>query len=155
MAPQTGIRSAATAGATGSGTARARWPYAGADQLPLLLASLAMMVGSFMPWVMVGGMAMAGVNGAGLWTLYGASLGLAGALVRQRRLAAVSAAAAGALAVGLGGWQVVHLVGKVGLDGWHPGIGLVAVLIGGIIALRSAWRLGVTPNDLRTAEATG
>lgn len=118
-----------------------RWPYAGADQLPLLLASLAIGVGSFLPWVVVGDLQMRGVNGAGLWTFYAASLGLAGALVRRPALAALSAAVAGVVSVGIGVWQILHLATKVGFEGWHPGLGLLAVILGGVIASRSAWRL--------------
>lgn len=126
----------------GDGQSR-RWPYAGPDQLPLLLSSLAITVGSFLPWVVIGsGFQMSGFRGGGLWTFYAASLGIAGSLVRSRQLAAGSAVVAGAAAVGLAAWQVAHLVSQVGFDGWRPGLGLVVVLIGGIIALRSAWRLG-------------
>lgn len=122
---------------------RQRWPYAGPDQLPLLISSLAITVGSFLPWVVIGsGLQVSGVRGAGLWTFYGASLGIAGALVRRRRLAAASATVAGAVAVALTTWQVLHLVAQVGFNGWRPGLGLVVVAIGGVIALRSAWRLG-------------
>lgn len=123
-------------------TQRQRWPYAGPDQLPLLLSSLAIIVGSFLPWVVVGsGLQVSGFRGAGLWTFYAASLGLAGALVRRRRLAATSAAVAGVVAVALTAWQILHLVAQVGFDGWRPGLGLLMVAIGGVIALRSAWRL--------------
>lgn len=119
------------------------WPYAGPDQLPLLLSSLAVTVGSFLPWVVIGGgLQVSGFRGAGLWTFYAGSLGIAGALVRHRRLAAGSAAVGGAVAVGLAVWQVLHLVTRVGFDGWRPGLGLLLVAIGGVIALRSAWRLG-------------
>lgn len=124
-------------------TVARRWPYAGSDQLPLLLSSLAITVGSFLPWVVVGDLQMAGYHGGGLWTFYCASLGIAGALVRRRQLAATSAAVAGAAAVGIGAWQVVRLVRRLGLTGWHPGVGLAIVIVGGVIALRSAWRLGI------------
>lgn len=140
MALPTGPPSASTS-IIGARPHRTRWPYAGPDQLPLLLASLAVAVGSFLPWVMVGGLSMSGGHGPGLWTFYAASLGLAGALIRHRRLAVASATAAGSVAVGIAVWQVLHLVGRIGFQGWHPGVGLVIVLLGGIIALRSAWRL--------------
>jgi hypothetical protein len=118
-----------------------RWPPAGHDQLPLLLASLAVAVGSFLPWVVVGQLQVAGWRGGGLWTFYAATVGVAGALVPRRALAAGSALVAGGLATGIGCWQVLHLAVRVGFEGWHPGLGLVAVIVGGVISLRSAWRL--------------
>lgn len=140
MAPPSASQPAA-ASVFGAGLSHGRWPYAGADQLPLLLASLAIAVGSFLPWIVVDDLQMSGVHGGGLWTFYAASFGIAGALVRRRRLAAVSGAVAGAVALGIGIWQVLHLAGQVGFEGWHPGLGLLAVVLGGVIALRSAWRL--------------
>lgn len=127
--------------ATQTVTVARRWPYVGSDQLPLLLSSLVIAVGSFLPWIVVGDLQMSGYHGGGLWTFYGATLGIAGALVRRRQLAVASAAAAGATAVGIAAWQVVRLLRRAGFGGWHPGIGLVLVLVAGVIALRSAWRL--------------
>jgi hypothetical protein len=124
-----------------------RWPPAGPDQLPLLLASVAVAVGSFLPWVVVGDLELSGWHGGGLWTFYAATLGIAGGLVPSRALAATSALASGLVAAGIGCWQVLHLAARVGFEGWHPGLGLVAVILGGVIALRSAWRLGA---ELRT-----
>lgn len=123
-----------------------RWPPAGKDQLPLLVSSLAVAVGSFMPWIVVGGLGVSGWRGGGVWTFYAATVGIGGALVRRRGLAAASALAAGLVAVGVGGWQVLHLASRVGFDGWSPGLGLMAVILGGVIALRSAWRLGLDPS---------
>lgn len=111
--------------------------------MPLLFASLAIAVGSFMPWVVVGGLQAYGWQGAGTWTFYGATVGIGGALVRRRGWAAASALVAGMAAVAIGCWQVLHLAARVGFEGWHPGLGLVVVIVGGVIALRSAWRLGV------------
>lgn len=139
--------------ATRPAAAPRRWPPVGQDQLPLLLASAAVAVGSFMPWVIVGEVEMTGFRGGGAWTFYAGTLGIAGALVPRRGPAVVSALAAGLVAAGIGGWQVVHLAGQVGFQGWHPGIGLVAVILGGIIALRSAWRLAA--GELVTGEPAG
>jgi hypothetical protein len=122
-----------------------RWPPAGRDQLPLLVSSLAVAVGSFMPWIVVGGLGVSGWRGGGAWTFYAATVGIGGALVRRRGLAAASALVAGGVAVGVGCWQVLHLASRVGFDGWTPGVGLMAVILGGVIALRSAWRLGLEP----------
>ena len=38
-------------------------------------------------------------------------------------------------------WQVVHLVGMVGLGGWLPGIGLIVTFGGGVGVARAALEL--------------
>lgn len=98
-------------------------------------------VGSFMPWVDTAVGTVSGARGPGLWTFYAAMLGLAGALVPSRRLAATQGAVLAGTAVALPTWQLVHLLGLVGLGGWVPGPGLVLVLGGGVLAGSAAWRL--------------
>ena len=95
-------------------------------------------LGAFLPWVYTGVGAVSGARGAGLWVFYAATLGLAGALVPSRGLAAVQAAVLALAAVGLAVWQVVHLLSLVGLQGWLPGPGLVLVLAGGLLAGKAA-----------------
>lgn len=119
------------------GTPR-RWPRAGRGQRPLLGASAMVAFGAFLPWVYTGVGAVSGARGAGLWVFYAATLGLAGALVPSRIVAALQATVLALAAVGLAGWQVVHLLSLVGLEGWLPGPGLVLVLGGGLLAARAA-----------------
>ena len=95
-------------------------------------------LGAFLPWVYTGVGAVSGARGAGLWVFYAATLGLAGALVPFRTLAAVQAAVLAVAAVGLAVWQVGHLFSLVGLQGWLPGPGLVLVLGGGLLAAKAA-----------------
>ncbi len=95
-------------------------------------------LGAFLPWVYTGVGAVSGARGAGLWVFYAATLGLAGALVPFRRLAALQATVLAVAAVGLASWQVVHLVSLVGLQGWLPGPGLVLTLGGGVVAAAAA-----------------
>jgi hypothetical protein len=104
-------------------------------------AVLMVMLGSFLPWVDTAAGSVSGARGAGLWTFYAAMLGLAGALVPARRVAAVQAGLLGLVAVALPLWQVVHLLRLVGTEGWMPGPGLVLVLGGGVLAGTAAWRL--------------
>lgn len=92
------------------------------------------LVGAFLPWVYTGFGNIAGVRGAGLWTMYAAALGIAGAIIRHPRLAAVHAWVLGAVATVLPLWQLVHLVSQVGFEGWLPGPGLVLTLGGGVLA---------------------
>jgi hypothetical protein len=100
------------------------------------------LLGAWLPWIYTGIGSVVGVRGAGLWTMYAAVLGLAGAaLGRRPRLAAAHAAVLALVAVGLAGWQLVHLVSLVGFAGWMPGPGLVLTLGGGVLAATAAWSL--------------
>lgn len=101
------------------------------------------LIGAWMPWIYTGIGSIAGVRGAGLWTMYAAVLGLAGAIIRRPRLAAVHAGVLAAVAVGLALWQVVHLFSLVGFEGWTPGPGLVLTLGGGVLAATAARTLWV------------
>ncbi|WP_435746084.1 hypothetical protein [Nocardioides sp. SYSU DS0663] len=103
------------------------------------------LLGSFLPWVDTAVGSVSGARGAGLWTSYAAMLGLAGALVPLRRLAAVQAAVFAAVALLVPAWQVVHLLGLVGTEGWVPGPGLVLVLGGGVLAATAAAQLFRAP----------
>lgn len=106
------------------------------------------LLGAWLPWMYTGLGAVAGVRGAGLWTMYAAVLGLAGAIIRKPRLAALHATALAVVAVALPAWQVVHLLSLVGFEGWMPGPGLVLTLGGGVLAAtaaRSLWVAGTAP----------
>ena len=107
----------------------------------LLVATVAVVLGSFLPWIATAVGNVSGARGAGLWTFYAAMLGLTGAFVPWQRVAAAQAAILAVVAIALPVWQVVHLLTLVGVGGWLPGIGLVAVLGGGIAAAVASWRL--------------
>jgi hypothetical protein len=107
----------------------------------LILAMVLVMVGSFLPWVYAGGIAKSGAYGPGLWTFYASMLGLAGVMLPYRRVGAAHAAVMAAVSLAIPVWQVVHLVGLVGLEGWMPGPGLVMVVAGGVVAAGCALRL--------------
>jgi hypothetical protein len=97
--------------------------------------------GSLLPWVDTAVGSVSGARGAGLWTFYAAMLGLAGALVPMRRVAAVQATIFAAVAILVPAWQVVHLLSLVGTAGWVPGPGLVLVVGGGVLAATAATQL--------------
>jgi hypothetical protein len=107
----------------------------------LLIAGLLILVGAFLPWLATGAGNVSGVRGAGLWTMYAAVLGLAGAAIRSHRLAALHAAVLAVVAIALPLWQVVHLAGLVGFTGWLPGPGLVMTVGGGVLAGTAALTL--------------
>jgi hypothetical protein len=100
----------------------------------LLGASFMVILGAFLPWVYTGAGNVTGVQGAGLWTMYAAALGIAGAILRSYRVAAVHAGLLALVAVALPLWQIVHMLSLVGLAGWMPGAGLVLTLGGGVLA---------------------
>ena len=109
----------------------------------LLWASLMALVGGFMPWLMTEVGNVNGYRGAGLWVAYAAMLGLAGAILPWRRVAAVQGLILAAVAVALPLWQFVHVVSLVGFAGWMPGPGLVMCLGGGVLAAvgsRQLWQ---------------
>jgi len=92
------------------------------------------LLGAFLPWVSTAAGNVVGVRGAGLWTMYAAVLGVAGAIIRSHGLAAVHAGLLAVVATVLPLWQVVHLVSMVGFAGWLPGAGLVLTFGGGVLA---------------------
>lgn len=119
----------------------ARWPRAGLAQRPLAAAAAVGAVAAFLPWISTRIGTFAGVAGPGVWTFYAAALGVAGALVASRRLAAALAAVFAAAAIGLPTWQTARLLDRglgLGGDGWVPGIGMVLTVGAGVIALRAA-----------------
>lgn len=114
----------------------------------LALAVGMVVLGSFLPWVYTSLGSLSGVRGAGLWTFYAAMLGLAGALVPSRRVAAVQGALMAVPALALPVWQVLHVLGLVGTGGWLPGPGLLMVFAGGVVAAgasRALWRGAPVP----------
>jgi hypothetical protein len=102
------------------------------------LAVLMVVFGSFLPWLDTAVGSISGARGPGLWTFYAAMLGMAGALVPNRRIAGVQAAVMGAVCVVLPVWQLVRALDLLGTEGWLPGPGVVLVLGGGVLALSTA-----------------
>ncbi len=119
---------------------RNRWPVHRA-QIPLLLASVGVIVGSFLPWVVTGFGTYHGVAGPGLWTFYAGIFGVAGGLVPSRVFALVHGVALAAAALALPVWQVQRLITRVGMTGWSPGFGMAIVLVCGAVAAQATWRL--------------
>jgi hypothetical protein len=104
----------------------------------LILGVLLVMVGSFLPWFYVAGIPQSGALGPGLWTFYGAMLGLAGVLLPFHRINGGHAAVMAGICLAIPAWQLVRLIGEVGFQGWMPGPGMVMVVAGGLVAARCA-----------------
>ncbi len=104
----------------------------------LLLASIGMLVASFMPWVETAFGTYQGFASAGRYTFYLAFIGIAGGLVPHRIPAGVQAALVAVGGIGLPAWQCAHLLSRVGVHGWVPGTGMLIIFASGILAARSA-----------------
>jgi len=111
----------------------------------LLIASVMVIIGSFMPWISTSLGSISGIRGPGLWTFYFSMLGIAGVIIPWRRVAAVQALVFAAVAVVLPVWQVVRLYRLVSFDGWMPGPGMVLVFGGGVLAAVAARKLFGAP----------
>lgn len=122
------------------GSSRPRRPMHPARRR-LILAMVLVMVGSFLPWLYVGGIARSGAFGPGLWTFYASMLGLAAVMLPFHRIGGVHAAVMAAVCLAIPAWQVVHVISLVGFSGWMPGPGLVMVVAGGVVAAGCAVRL--------------
>ena len=118
--------------------ARRRWPYVGRGQQILLWASVLILVGAFLPWLMTGVGMFTGMRGAGTWTVFAGAVGVGASLMRSRRLVLAHAIGIAVVAIALPIWQVVHVLGLVGFGGWLPGIGLIMTFAGGIAVARAA-----------------
>jgi hypothetical protein len=133
--------SPATSPAGATAAAKPRWPYAGHGQQTLLWASILITVGAFLPWLMTSFGNFGGMRGAGSWTVFAGVIGLGASLMRSRRLVLLHAAGIAAVTITLSLWQVVHVIGLVGMRGWLPGIGLIMTFGGGVAIARAALEL--------------
>lgn len=105
----------------------------------LLLISLGVMVGSFMPWIETGFGSLGAFAGPGQYTFYAAFLGMGAGLVPIRILAIGQGAIMAGAAIILPIWQAWHLWSQVGFQGWVPGIGMMLVLGCGLMSARIVW----------------
>ena len=104
-----------------SGAVRPRRRGVDPARRSLLIATIMVILGSFMPWVSLNmGAEFGGFTGAGLYT---------------------------AVAITLPLWQLIHLIRLVRFEGWLPGPGLVLVFGGGVLAASAAWRLLSPPGE--------
>jgi hypothetical protein len=124
--------------------ARPRWPYVGHGQQTLLWASVLILVGAFLPWLMTGVGTFTGMRGAGTWTVFAGAIGIGASLMRRRRMVLLHAYGIAAVSILLPLWQVVHMLSLVGLGGWLPGIGLIMTFAGGVAVARATLEIRTT-----------
>lgn len=109
-------------------------------QRRLLLASVLLILGGWLPWLYTFAGTVSGIRGAGLYIFYAGLLALAGALLPPRlcTLALVQAVLVAVPGVVLPVWQVVRMLTLVGTQGWAPGPGLVMTFAGGVLCAIAA-----------------
>jgi len=109
-------------------------------QRRLLVASLLLIFGGWLPWLYTGVGTVSGARGAGLWVFYAGLLALAGGLLSPRFAMAslVQAALVAVVGMVLPLWQVGRMVTLVGMQGWLPGPGLVMSFFGGLLCALAA-----------------
>lgn len=129
----------------GSRVVRRRAP----GQRRLLLASVLLILGGWLPWLYTGVGPVSGIRGAGLWIFYAGLLALAGALLPGRfsMLALVQAVIVAVPAIVLPVWQLLRVLSLVGTQGWLPGPGLVMTFAGGVLCAIAARDLLRTRQD--------
>jgi hypothetical protein len=118
--------------------AQERWPYFGRAQKRLLVAGIAMWIGAILPWVLVLGHSLRAAPLALSWALWTGLMTLAGASVRWRNIATLSAAVGGASAIYLATWQATTLFKVCLSTQCLPGPGLVLLFAAGVFALVQA-----------------
>lgn len=109
-------------------------------QRRLLLASVLLILGGFLPWLYTFAGTVSGIRGAGLYTFYAGMLALAGALLPARWSAAalLQAVIVAIPGIVLPVWQVARMLTLVGTQGWAPGPGLVMTFGGGVLCAVAA-----------------
>lgn len=120
-------------------TKRKRRPLA-PGQGKLLIASVLLMVGAFMPWLQTG--LSSPKHPHFLWLFVLGFIALSGGLVPSRRIAYWHAVATAVIGLGLTAWYVWYLVteiiARVGFSGWMIGPGLVLTAGAGGVAIAAA-----------------
>ena len=118
--------------------AQERWPYFGKAQKRLLVSGVVMWVGAILPWVLLLGHSLRAAPLAVSWALWAGLMTLAGASVRWRHIATLSAALGGGGAVYLALWQATTLFKVCVSSQCLPGPGLVLLFAAGVFALVQA-----------------
>lgn len=122
-------------------TSRRRWPYFG-GQGQLLLAAIAILVGSALPWAFILGQLLWASPLAVMWSFWAGLVTVAAAVARWRWIVVVSALGGGGTAVFFAAWQTERIVGVCALSfDCLPGPGVGLLLAGGLAALYRAAQL--------------
>jgi hypothetical protein len=121
----------------GGQTRSRRWPYL-PGQLPLLLAGLAMLVGTALPWAYVLGALLSASPMAVMWGAWAGIVTVAAGVAPWRPVVLFSAVAGAGTAIFFAGWQTARILSRCGLSlECLPGPGVGFLLAGGVAALHS------------------
>jgi hypothetical protein len=118
--------------------AQERWPYFGRAQKRLLVSGVAMWIGAVLPWLLLLGQSLRATPLAVSWALWAGLMTLAGASVRWRNIATLSAVLGGGGAIYLATWQATKLFSVCLSAQCLPGPGLVLLFAAGVLALVQA-----------------
>lgn len=122
-------------------TAKRRWPYH-PGQLQLLMAGIALLFGSALPWAFILGNLLTASPLALMWTAWAGLVTVAAAIAPWRWAVLVSAFAGGATGVLFAVWQTGRILDLCSLSlDCLPGPGVGFLLAGGLAALHSAVHL--------------
>ena len=117
-----------------------KWPYL-PGQGTILLAAIAILAGTGLPWAVILGQLLWGSPLAITWTLWAGLMALAASAVPWRPVVVVSAVVGGGIAVFFSLWQTARILDRcLSLD-CLPGPGLGFLLAGGGAALYQTARL--------------
>jgi len=117
------------------------WPHLGRAQKRLLIAGIVMWVGAFLPWLLIFGHSLRAAPLAVSWALWAGLMTLAGASVRWRAVATLSALLGGGGALYLAGWQMTKLAGTCLSAQCLPGPGVLLLTLAGGAAVVQAFVL--------------
>lgn len=109
----------------------------------LIVASLLIMAGAFIPWLQTG--AGTFYHPLYLWVFVVGVLGFSAGLAPWQTLAMWQAYATGVLTFFLIAWYLLELttlVSRVGFSGWMIGVGLVLTSAGGVLAVLAGRTIG-------------
>lgn len=119
-------------------TRKRRWPYY-TGQVQLLLAGIALLFGTALPWAYILGNLLSAAPLALMWTAWAGIVTVAAAIAPWRPIVLFSAFAGAATAIAFALWQTGRIVGVCSLSfDCLPGPGLGFLLAGGIAAFHSA-----------------
>lgn len=121
-----------------SQTPKRRWPYY-AGQVQLLLAGIALLFGTALPWAYILGNLLSAAPLALMWTAWAGIVTVAAAIAPWRSIVLFSAFAGAATAIAFAVWQTGRIVSVCSLSfDCLPGPGVGFLLAGGLAALHSA-----------------
>lgn len=128
-----------------SQTRKRRWPYY-TGQVQLLLAGIALLFGTALPWAYILGNLLSAAPLALMWTAWAGIVTVAAAIAPWRPIVLFSAFAGATTAIAFALWQTGRIISVCSLSfDCLPGPGVGFLLAGGIAAFHSAVQIARSP----------